>query len=314
MNLSRTEHELSLVRELLDEIELSKTSIESLILKSSRLARLCGNSEFKKWLSFELKGYNSKDELSLKYMSKTGRWTDRENNKGYWIPISQIEILMITKKIEMEAMTTPNISGVSNGIIILREHNRLKSEKSNAIAILQGVISRTKGMLHDFISDIFYEKEFENMSETIFYSYKKEVDLLISENCRDVINQIPSVINRLSDGNSEAVSQALVTVRRIIESFADNIYPPTENKITIGQSELSLDASKHQNRINAFVHERIESKSRKNKIRQNLSNLYDRVSTGVHKEVSIEEAKSLFLNTYLFLGEILHIAKLDKIK
>ncbi len=42
-------------------------------------------------------------------------------------------------------------------------------------------------------------------------------------------------------------------------------------------------------------------------------NLYARVSTGVHADVSIEEAQSLFLNCYLLLGEILHISKLEKI-
>jgi hypothetical protein len=74
---------------------------------------------------------------------------------------------------------------------------------------------------------------------------------------------------------------------------------------------LKLDASKHQNRINAFVHARTLSHSRKQKIRQNLANLYDRVSTGVHGEVTAEEAQSLFLNTYLFLGEILHLELKD---
>jgi len=62
--------------------------------------------------------------------------------------------------------------------------------------------------------------------------------------------------------------------------------------------------------INAFVYERVKSKSRIIKIRQNLSNLYIRVSTAVHSEVSAEEEKSLFLNTYLILGEILHIEKI----
>jgi hypothetical protein len=76
----------------------------------------------------------------------------------------------------------------------------------------------------------------------------------------------------------------------------------------MGGNEVSLAANRHQNRINAFVYQRIKSKSRITKIRQTLSNLYDRVSTGVHNDVTAEEAKALFLNTYLLLGEVLHIA------
>ena len=54
------------------------------------------------------------------------------------------------------------------------------------------------------------------------------------------------------------------------------------------------------------IHSHVQ-RGNEEKIRQNLSNLYIRVSTAVHSEVSAEEAKSLFLNTYLILGEILHI-------
>ncbi len=44
-------------------------------------------------------------------------------------------------------------------------------------------------------------------------------------------------------------------------------------------------------------------------MRQNLSNLYDRVCTAVHNEVTSEEAKALVFNTYLLIGEILNLGK-----
>ena len=71
---------------------------------------------------------------------------------------------------------------------------------------------------------------------------------------------------------------------------------------------LKLDASKHQNRINAYVSQITESDSRRKKLRQNLSNIFDRVSTGVHTDVTSDEAFSLFLNVYLLLGEILQMS------
>jgi len=114
-------------------------------------------------------------------------------------------------------------------------------------------------------------------------------------------------MDRLVDGDQESISQALATCRRIIEAFADSIYPPTDQTVEIGGNTLKLDASKHQNRINAFVHAKTQSQSRKQRLRQNLSNLFDRVSSGVHTEVTAEEARALFLNTYLFLGEVLHV-------
>lgn len=83
MEHSRSEHILELAKELLDDIELSRLSAESLLLKASRLARWVGSDE--------IKGYNSSNEISLKYMGVTGRWTDRDEVKGYWGPLAQQE-------------------------------------------------------------------------------------------------------------------------------------------------------------------------------------------------------------------------------
>lgn len=50
---------------------------------------------------------------------------------------------------------------------------------------------------------------------------------------------------RLAEGDNEEISQALTTVRRIIDSFADSIFPQTEETINIGGNELSLGANRH---------------------------------------------------------------------
>ncbi|ESN06885.1 hypothetical protein L378_00688 [Klebsiella pneumoniae MGH 32] len=314
MAIVKSEHELALARELLDDIELSRLNTETIIFKASRLARLCGSVEFQTWLSYEMGGYNSDSALSLKYMSLTGRWTDREKKEGYWAPISQLESSIEAAKLLLQSHSTPNVSGNSNSNIVLSKYYTTVQSISYKISKRSGIRTRVMSILHRFISDIYYDKELENLAESIFETYKKEVDSLISNHARDVLQQIPSVVNRLAENEEESVSQALTTVRRIIDSFADSIYPPSNGKYKIGDNELSLDSSKHQNRLNVFVHERVESKSRKDKIRQNLSNLYTRVSSGVHSDVTVEEAKSLFLNCYLLLGEILHIGQLEKLE
>lgn len=308
MEKSRSEHILALARELLDDIELSRLPAESLLLKASRLARWVGSEEIKYWISLEMQGYNGTNEISLKYMGLTGRWTNREENKGYWGPLAQQEAALAAQNIKLKSLTTPDTSG-DWAYRIMDMHQKQLDNTTNYISTLSGIKSRVLSILHTFVSGMYYEKEFDNLSESIFEKYKSDVDSLISANCGEVLEQIPSVISRLAEGNSESISQALTTVRRIIDSFADSIFPPRETTINIGGNEVALGANKHQNRINAFVNERIESKSRKAKIRQNLSNLYERVSVGVHNDVSAEEAKSLFLNCYLLLGEVLHISE-----
>ena len=307
---SRSEHILVLAKELLDDIELSRSSAEALLLKTSRLARWVGSDEIKVWIKYEMQGYNSSDEISLKYMGVTGRWTKKNDNKGYWGPLAQHEAAIEAEMIKLKALRVPDTAGDMAYGVMRKVTDEMKIT-TNYISKLSGIRSRVLARLHEFVSEVYYEKEFDSLSESIFERYKKDVDTLIVANCGDVLEQIPSVMDRLSVGNSEAVSQALTTCRRIIEAFSDSIFPPSDDTIKMNGNDVTLGANKHQNRINAFVFQKIQSKSRRVKIRQNLSNLYDRISTGVHNDVSAEEANSLFLNTYLLLGEVLHIGKTE---
>lgn len=308
MKNSRSEHILELAKELLDDIELSRLSAEALLLKSSRLARWVGSEEIKCWISLEMKGYNSTDPISLKYMGITGRWIKKEDKSGYWGPLAQQEAAIEAEKVKLNCISTPDTSG-DWAFRVMQMHQQQLLTSTSQISKLSGIRTRVLAHLHNFVSEVYYEKEFDSLSESIFEKYKSEVDTLIGANCDNVINQIPSVMSRLADGDSESISQALNTVRRIIDAFADKIFPPSDETIKMNGNDVTLGANKHQNRINAFVFQRIKSKSRRTKIRQNLSNLYDRVSNGVHNDVTAEEAKSLFLNTYLLMGEVLHISE-----
>jgi len=311
MSQSKSQHVLDLAKELLDDIELSRLGAESLLLKASRLARWVGSDEIKYWLQLEMTGYNSSNPLSLKYMGITGRWIDREKNTGFWGPLAQQEAALVAETTKLRSLTTPDTSG-DWAFRVMQMHEHQLAATTNSITRLSGIKSRVLAKLHAFVSEVYYEKEFDNLSESIFERYRSEVDSLISNNCGPVLERIPAVMSRLADGDPESVSQALTTVRRIIDSFADAIFPPRDETITLGENEVSLGANRHLNRINAFVHNATESKSRRTKIRQNLGNLYERVSTGVHSDVTAEEAKALFLNAYLFLGEVLHISEAKK--
>ncbi|MCJ2189257.1 AbiTii domain-containing protein [Novosphingobium beihaiensis] len=303
---SEAEHILSLSRELLDDIELDRIASDKLLLKASRLARLAGSEEIRKWISFEMQGYSGSDDLALRYMTLTGRWTDYEAKKGYWGPLAQQEAAIETQKARIEATKLGSMSG-ENMVFVVDRLNRSHSALSASINQMSGVRSRVLGMIHNFVSGVYYERQFADVAATTFEAYKKEVDALIAESAGDVLVKIPSVIARLREKDEEAVSQALTTCRRILEGFADAIFPPSDETYELGGNTLSLDASKHQNRINVYIALRTESSSRRTRLRQNISNLFDRVSTGVHKEVTAEEAYSLFLNVYLFLGEVLNL-------
>ena len=305
---SKSQHIIELAKEIIDDIELSKSEVQPVLLKCTRLARYVDNEEIRQWLRFEMQGFIIGDPISEKYMTRTGRWTDQRNNKGYWSSLSRIEATIVSESNKLNLLRIPDSSSQYAGIVVNNILTQMTST-SQLISHLGTIKSRIISLIHDFATNVFYEKTFDNVAESIFDDYKKQIDLLIAQNAGDIIEQIPSVIARLSDSDKESISQALNTCRRVIDSFANNIFPPRDETINIGGNDISLKADKTLNRLNAYVHLNSTSKSRNNKIRQNLSNLYERVSSGIHSDVDSQEARNLFFNVYLLLGEILTLKK-----
>ncbi|MET0240418.1 MAG: hypothetical protein ABW184_11040 [Sphingobium sp.] len=309
-SLTEDQYILELSRELLDDIELDRLTAEKLLLKANRLARIAGSDEIQEWLGYEMRGYNGQAPNSLRYMTLTGRWTDINEKKGYYAPLAVHEQTIETCKARIEATKIINIEG-NWAHRVASDTRALHMSMGQQIATFSGVRSRVLSLLHSFISGIYYERQFADAAAGTFESYKCSVDTLIAEKAGNVLTKMPSVVNRLREGDSEAVSQALTTCRRILESLADAIFPPTEGTFEINGNQISLDASKYQNRLNAYIAQRTVSATRRTRLRQNLSNLFDRVSTGVHHDVTTDEAFSLFLNVYLFLGEVLSLPNKD---
>jgi hypothetical protein len=306
---SKSEHILSLAIELMDDIELSRIDAQAILLKTTRLARYVDNQEIRQFLKFEMEGYN-KDSMSLNYIEKTGRWVDKEKGTAYYFPLSQVEAKEKIESIKMQQLNIPNAS--TDYMLAISKNVTLElNETSIRIAKLGGIKSRVISIVHEFVTNVYYEKTFDGLAESIFDQYKKDIDLLIAKNSGDVIEQIPSAIARLSEKNPEAISQALTTCRRIIDSFADHIFPASEETFNIGGNDLQLKQSNVLNRINVFIYKNSNSESRKQKLRQNLTNLYSRLSAGVHDNVDQYEARNLFFNVYLILGEILTLNAKD---
>lgn len=300
---NKSEHIFQLAKELLDDIEFSRLSGEALILRATRLARLINSEEIHSWLQYELKGYTCEDELELEYMVKTSRWADEED-MVYSGSFAQQEAAIQTLEIQLQQMRLPH--SVTSGYLITGCNQQMISI-TQQIQRHKIIKSKVIYLLHGFVSSVYYEKSFSGFAENIFEFYKQEIDAKIAEKCGDVLSKLPYVYDRLREGTPEGVSQGLNTCRRIIDTFADTIYPPRKETTQLGGNTLNLDASHHQNRINVYISERVSSKSRCKRLRQSLDNLYSRISTGVHSEVSAPEAQALVLSTYLFLGEVLNL-------
>ncbi len=324
-----SEYRLTLARELLDDIELGRLSPETLLLKISRLARAMEATDVREWLSFELKGYPMKEvpPATIEVAKRVGRVTDPTTLFGYYQPFAELIGLVHAWEAELRALHVPNVHFAPSSSNpqeyvagIFGQHAQTVAGPANAamkrmaqlssnVATVRGVVSKITGALHDFVSVTYYELAFRGLAEGIFEAHKKQVDALLAASAGEALQKIPAIAERLAGGDSEAVSNAMTTCRRVLAAFADAVLPPTAEKLAYGDQALDAGPEHYLNRLRYVIKQRSKSEAREHRLRQALVNLNARFSAGTHAEVTPEEAHALFVNLYIFLGEVLSLDK-----
>lgn len=311
MEDDRLMHALRLSEDLLSDIELERVPLGSVVLKASRLARLVDDERALAWLQLELSGYEHATKDMEPWLAVTGRWVDRKAGTRWSFPAAQIDNAIASAQSQLAASTLPSISGdaslvTTNAIIHAQTSLRLDINR------FTGIRAKIVAALHEMASRHYYALLFSRYQAELFDDARARIDRLLAPLASGALDKVDSIYRRLAEGDTEAVSQALNTCRRLIDSVADELFPPTDQTTSFGDGTVAKLTDHHtQNRINAFVDDHISSRTRRAKLRRTLSDLYNRVSAGVHDDVTPDEARYLFLGTYMLLGELLTLLGLD---
>jgi hypothetical protein len=304
MAVSKTDQITALALEVLEDAEMSRTSMETLILKASRLARLVGDEEVIQWLRYERLGYNNRDEIALKFIDLTNRKFHVDTMQVHYGSSIMQESIVQSQKEQLDIVKQYKPSGDWMRLHVEEQQTKV-AKITSVMASSQRVLFAVRAHIQEFAVRVYYEKLFSHQAGTIFTQYQDEVDALLAGTAETAFKRLPNAFERLGAGDSEAISHALTTCRRVLDSFADAVYPARAGVAHIGEQEIEVGAAHTRNRLRGYVYERIGRGSRYDRINRSISLLYDRVSAGVHADVNIGEARALVLQTYLLLGEIL---------
>jgi hypothetical protein len=320
---SKSEIIIDLCESLLDDLELGTVAVDQIVLKASRLARLVGNTEAQAWLRFEMMGFPAGDAISLKYMRATGRFVNEANQRGYWYPILQISAMLDSSVHQLRASGRPpdfNLSISSANQYerpsetaakalqdVMNQHVTRVAGHSQTISTFSSIKSKVVGLIHQFATNVYYERKFSAVAESIFEMYKRDLDIRLSAVASDVLAKFPAIYARLVDNDPEAISQALNSCRRVIDAFADALVPSSDLKVQLDQEEIAISNGRTKNKLFWFIAQRTASSSRKQRLKQTLINLYEQMSKGVHSNVDAPEARALILQTITYLGEVLEL-------
>jgi hypothetical protein len=175
-----------------------------------------------------------------------------------------------------------------------------------------------RARLRTFSYLVAWERRFGYVSvnESIFGSYKAQVDKMLAEGLPDLVEKFTAVYRRMNDAaasnpegpGSEELSHALTTCRRILEAVVDHVLPPRPES----SEGHKLDQPAYRNRLFQFIKETSNSRSAADVTVALGKGLHERyvaigelANKGVHASVALQAANLCALNTYVLCGEIL---------
>lgn len=307
--VGKQEEASRVAEELLADIELQRLKASEVVLKASRVARLVGHEDLTEFLGYERNGYPL-DGSANRWIGRAGRWAGRDDAKIFPGSISTIEANLAGSTRAIDAMRGGgNYSGEWAGAAA-RDHDTRIRAQAEAVGALSAICGQVVATVYDFVAEIYHELLFSDLQASLFADTQARVDGSLAAASGSALAKIERVSARLRDGDPESVSQGLTTCRRLIDSCADFVFPPRPDEYDMGAGlTLKVGQPNVLNRLQAFTHLQGAPKGRRDRLRRTLADLYDRCSAGTHADVTIEEARFVFLQTYVALGEVLTLGE-----
>ncbi|MDQ2955509.1 MAG: hypothetical protein M3Y42_00910 [Actinomycetota bacterium] len=304
-NEGRTATALALAEELLSDIELSRIAAAQLVLKASRLARLTRDIEAQEWIGYEISGYPH-DGTDADLLANSNRWVDREEGTAYTKPLSHLSAIAETQRSKLAMMSKTSFAG-DYIVIASREHQAGLNSTADAISTLTSIEGTVTATVHAWVTRTYHELVFSDLQADLFAATQAEIDAQLIPHTGSALAKIEAISERLRDGDPESISHAMSTVRRLITAAADSLFPPSDEPFLLGEQPLSVKANNVLNRLNAYVAGKVESTGRRDRIRHTIKDVWERASAGDHTDIDVVEARFVFLQSYIALGEVLRL-------
>jgi len=318
---------LELIQEAFVDLENPKIPLSSVMRKTIRIANLTNNTEAIKWLQLNMHTFHV-DERSKKIsMEVIDKYKISEEEFCEYLTerkISTLDIENTTLKQEGN-ICRMSILEMEDYIKTFKEQiDRVSpSPKETTLRVTfdmylneyYSILHNIRNQIHEFLSITEKQMIYDQINYDIFEKNRRYVDSKLTSIAPEVLKKFIAAYKRIKEKDSESRSQALLSCRRILKSVADNVYPPRKKPIKcVDGKERKLTEDKYINRIVQFVSENSTGSAEKGLsiaeieyLGNKLNNIDDLASKGVHSDVSEFEVNQCVIQTYLVIGDILHL-------
>lgn len=311
---------LAVARQLVDDLETGTVAIAQNLMKAQRLARLLRDSDAQRWLDLESRGYP--ETMDLIQLGSCAKYAHRaligDGLKVFRTSLPALEAQVEANRAVLDKLKAPTAAKTANFLELQSTqqlHKSVSSQIANARDSLTNsvaIFERMKSHLYRFAADTLIALEFGDVVEDLFQSARQLTDAFIRDHAPKAAEQLLAANDRLLEGTDEALSASLTSCRRVLNTVADSLFPAQANQyVGADQKPRKVGPEQYNNRLLAYADARIASGSTSQLIKTQLGHLaarldavYEKACKGVHADVTVEEARMVMIQTYLFLAEL----------
>lgn len=291
----------NLAHNILIDIENNKKDLHLVALQTSRLALLLNNQDKSKDFSNYAKECSDMESFLESFGLIIGELVKH-------VDLSSIYNIKDSNMYDYQKL----ISLYSSNPGDLKKDPKEDIQKYN---IYKKKVSNIKSNIYEYAMNVYYQLNFSENISGILDEYRNIIDNKLPTILPNSRDKLYSISKNLQSQNQEDWSNAVHTCRKLLQDFADALYPPSEDKIEKNGKFIDVSKEKYINRLVNYIEDNTSSdkfrqitNSNIKYIGERLDAIYEATNKGTHETISsVEESKRYVIFTYLFIGDVLSL-------
>jgi hypothetical protein len=304
---------------LLNLLESGTFDTAQVLMRAQRVARLMRDADAQTWLGLELSGYPQDFSYAkLGTCEKYARMGRIGHKGGYWyasLPEQAARLEAIRTAVPAPRTAPASVSDFTAAratSAVLKEMKAEENERIKEVSDAARLHGALLAGLHAYATDMQIALELGETADAIFEDVRVSVDTFVRAAAPKAAEQLVAMSDRLRDGDSESLTAALTSCRRLLQSVADVVFPASDTPFVDSRGKArNVGAEQYKNRLLAYIDGSLSSGSTRAIVEAEVSHLglrldaiYEKACKGVHADVTLREVRLMLLQTYLFLGEV----------
>lgn len=316
---------------VINGIEDESIKTYSALIQCMKIARLVNDQDGQNWLKYEYDGYPTDKSGHITQEGwnlcvRHGRSFVSSKDKETYVFIelaAELEEAIENTRIAIKNYTT-------QGFSVSGEHAFLATERMNADVhkntneLLSNNrknerrLSILKSQYYNYALRWKIDLQFGKSAKRIFDEYQERVSLYFSRLKIETLRKLNAIEDLMEDGNPERYSQVITSCRRLWCDVAKQLFyyvlPEYKERFfkTKSGAEIDISGDHYNNQLSAVIETLHERAARNTLVGSEIIYLVDWMeqinklhNSGVHAEMTREQAMRCIIHTYIALGDLL---------